>query len=114
MIDGGPAIECEVICAWPGQSWSVRLRLPAGATVADALAQARLLARQHVARQPGESPQIDWEAAVGVHGETCDRSRPLAHGDRIELYRPLAVDPKESRRRRAAAAPRSGRGGLRR
>jgi hypothetical protein len=102
-------IDCEVICAWPGRSWTLQLMLPAGATVADALAQARAVAQQQV-----EPPQIEWDAPVGVHGEACDRGRPLASGDRIELYRPLAVDPKESRRRRAAATPRSGRGSLRR
>ncbi|MGH8430924.1 MAG: RnfH family protein, partial [Solimonas sp.] len=29
--------------------------------------------------------------------------QPLHAGDRVEIYRPLAVDPKEARRRRAAA-----------
>jgi len=97
-------IDCEVICAWPGRSWAVALRLPQGATVADALAEARAVAPQ----------QIDWECTVGVYGEPCGREREVEPGDRIELYRPLAVDPKESRRRRAAAAPRSARGSLRR
>jgi putative ubiquitin-RnfH superfamily antitoxin RatB of RatAB toxin-antitoxin module len=30
------------------------------------------------------------------------RTTPLRDGDRVELYRPLTVDPKEARRRRAA------------
>jgi putative ubiquitin-RnfH superfamily antitoxin RatB of RatAB toxin-antitoxin module len=29
------------------------------------------------------------------------RSARLAEGDRVELYRPLVIDPKEARRRRA-------------
>lgn len=107
-------IECEVICAWPGRSWMLALTLPAGATVADALAQARAVSRRAAESSQVHASEIDWNAPVGVHGEPCDRGRQLAPGDRVELYRPLAIDPKESRRRRAAATPRSGRGGLRR
>jgi putative ubiquitin-RnfH superfamily antitoxin RatB of RatAB toxin-antitoxin module len=108
-------IDCEVICAWPGRSWALHLTLPAGATVADALAQARAMSQLAVESSQVEPPQIDWDAPVGVYGQLCDRTRPLEQGDRIELYRPLAVDPKESRRRRAAATtPHSGRGSLRR
>ena len=40
---------------------------------------------------------------VGVYGNQVDRSRVLRPGDRIELYRPLLLDPKEARRRRALA-----------
>ena len=40
---------------------------------------------------------------VGVYGERVDRGRRLRSGDRIELYRPLRLDPKEARRRRALA-----------
>ena len=40
---------------------------------------------------------------VGVYGKRVDRSRVLRPGDRIELYRPLLLDPKEARRRRALA-----------
>ena len=40
---------------------------------------------------------------VGVYGARVDHTRRLRPGDRIELYRPLRLDPKEARRRRAAA-----------
>ena len=40
---------------------------------------------------------------VGVYGKRVDRGRLLRPGDRIELYRPLLLDPKEARRRRALA-----------
>lgn len=92
-VDAGmPAVETlrvEVIRAWPRRHDSRQLDLPAGATVADALAAAAF---------DGEPP-----AAVAVFGETVDADRPLADGDRVELLRPLLLDPKEARRRRAAA-----------
>jgi uncharacterized protein len=53
---------------------------------------------------------VPWdEADCGIFGQPCDASRLLQEGDRVELYRPLQVSPRDSRRNRAAAA-RSGRG----
>jgi putative ubiquitin-RnfH superfamily antitoxin RatB of RatAB toxin-antitoxin module len=67
------------------------LSLPAGATVADAL-QAAGLAQRHGAAVEA--------LAVGVWGRVVERGTALRHGDRVELYRPLTVDPKEARRLR--------------
>jgi len=38
---------------------------------------------------------------VGIFGKRVSLETRLADGDRVEIYRPLAMDPKESRRRRA-------------
>jgi uncharacterized protein len=82
--------------------WTVEL--DAQATVADALA---------LARKSAGAVDVPWDTApVGIFGESCERSAVPRDGDRIEIYRPLNVDPKESRRdrvRRARAAARSGR-----
>jgi putative ubiquitin-RnfH superfamily antitoxin RatB of RatAB toxin-antitoxin module len=45
------------------------------------------------------------QAAVGVFGRRVEDpgSHTLSDGDRVEIYRPLRVDPMESRRRRAKA-----------
>ena len=40
-------------------------------------------------------------AAFGIHGRLVDADASLRDGDRIELYRPLKIDPKQARRRRA-------------
>ena len=40
---------------------------------------------------------------VGIYGKRVERDRRLRPGDRIELYRPLLLDPKEARRRRVLA-----------
>jgi putative ubiquitin-RnfH superfamily antitoxin RatB of RatAB toxin-antitoxin module len=53
------------------------------------------------ARTQAGALDVPWEADVGIFGELCDRSAVPLDGDRIEIYRPLKADPKESRRARA-------------
>lgn len=73
----------------------VALTLPNGATVLEAL-QASALAQRH--------PGLDLAAAaLGLWGTPCRIDDPLRDRDRVEVYRPLRVDPKEARRRRQAA-----------
>lgn len=44
---------------------------------------------------------LPWdEARIGIFGEPCLRTDVPRDGDRIELYRPLAQDPKVARRER--------------
>lgn len=75
------------------------VQIAAGAVIADAL----LLARARLTHENSPlAAAIDWEEAkVGVFGEQRERSAALRDGDRVEIYRPLLIDPKESRRRRA-------------
>ena len=50
----------------------------------------------------GQHPDIDWQAGgVGIFGKRVQPSDLVFEGDRIEIYRGLVFDPKESRRRRA-------------
>ena len=66
------------------------IRLPIGATVADALAASTLAAR---------FPELDVATGeVGVWGKIVSRATALQHGDRVELYRELMIDPREARR----------------
>lgn len=86
-----------------GQIDEVPLRLPNGASVADAL-RASGLSQRH--------PGVAFETLpVGVWGRFCERSDRLRDGDRVELYRPLQVDPKEARRRRYRAQTKPARPG---
>jgi putative ubiquitin-RnfH superfamily antitoxin RatB of RatAB toxin-antitoxin module len=74
---------------------SVDLLLDPGATVADALAASGLQARH---------PGVDLSAlTTGLWGALCERGDLLRDRDRVELYRPLRVDPKEARRQRHQA-----------
>jgi uncharacterized protein len=85
------SIRVEVVYAQDKEAHAVTLHLPAGATVADAVA-----ASGFATRYPG----IDLRA-VGVFGKHVQPDARVADGDRVELYRPLLLDPKEQRRRRA-------------
>ncbi len=49
-------------------------------------------------------PEIDLTAnKIGIFGKVVPLDAELAVGDRVEIYRPLVADPKETRRRRAKA-----------
>jgi putative ubiquitin-RnfH superfamily antitoxin RatB of RatAB toxin-antitoxin module len=86
--------RCTVAFATPERQWLWVVTLPDGATVADALEQARLQA---------SGLQVPWTGDVGIFGELCERTAVPLDEDRIEIYRPLKADPKESRRERAKA-----------
>jgi len=77
-------IRVEVVRAERDRVDAVSVELPAGACVGDALKACGM---------KGE--------AVGVFGKRVNPATALSDGDRIEIYRPLALDPKERRRRRA-------------
>src|SRR4051812_42862052 len=68
------------------------IEIGADATVGDAIAASGI--RHELS--PDFSP-----ADIGVFGTKVARDAPLHDGDRIELYRPLKIDPKEARRKRA-------------
>ncbi|HKU46185.1 MAG TPA: RnfH family protein [Burkholderiales bacterium] len=81
-------MRVEVVIAYPDRAQARSLNLPAGATVRDALAAS------------GYELSLEGHAC-GIFGKRVTLDRKLAEGDRVEIYRPLALDPKEARRRRA-------------
>ena len=94
-------LNVEVIyCPAPGRCDLVALSLPEGATVHDALHRRGLLERHAL--------NLD-EAAIGVWSRRVPLDTALRDRDRVEVYRPLTVDPKEARRLRY-----KGQGGKRR
>lgn len=72
----------------------IPLALAAGNTVADALRQAR----QQAASIP--APEHLAAGDVGIWGRKTALSATVRQGDRVELYRPLLVDPQTARRER--------------
>ena len=49
-------------------------------------------------------PDLELEdAKVGIFGKAASMTTVLSDGYRVEIYRPLIADPKEVRRKRAAA-----------
>ena len=48
-------------------------------------------------------PELNLDgAAVGIYGKKKTLATVMREHDRVEVYRPLLADPKETRRRRAA------------
>ncbi len=94
--DAPPALRVSVAYSpQAGQVDEVTLELPPGSTVGDAL-QASGLSTRHPGRALDTLP-------VGIWGSFCERTDVLRDRDRVELYRPLLVDPKEARRLRYRA-----------
>lgn len=86
--------QVRVVRAWPGRHMERMLTLEAEATVADALAAIRLM-------QPEALVAVAGYAVFGVRVQPTTR---LHEGDRLELLEGLKADPKDARRRRAAAS----------
>ena len=86
-------MQVEVVYALKARQWVEHLDLPETATVDDALSAVA-----------GKPPFCELDLAtmpVGVFGERVSRDTRLQSGDRVEIYRPLVIDPKEARRHRA-------------
>jgi len=91
-------MKIEVAYALPDEQILLVLDLPAGSTVMDAVQASGLVAR---------FPEIAGaETRFGIFGKIEKKpvSRVLKTGDRVEIYRPLLIDPKEARKARAAKA----------
>lgn len=86
------AKRCLVAYATRERQYLWPVELAPEATIGDALAAARIAANLD---------SVPWEdAPVGVFGELRERTDVPQEGDRIEIYRPLASDPRERRRER--------------
>lgn len=89
----GTLLQIEVAYARPGEQVVLKVDVPEGAQVGDAIARSGLLARY---------PEIDLARnKVGIHARIVALEDRLASGDRVEIYRPLLADPKEVRRIKA-------------
>jgi putative ubiquitin-RnfH superfamily antitoxin RatB of RatAB toxin-antitoxin module len=90
-------MRVEFFYALPDAAQRLSLELPDGATIARAVQQ---LQQQAPALGPLFSQALT-QSRVGVFGKLVEAEYMLREGDRIECYRALLIDPKESRRRRA-------------
>lgn len=87
-------MKVEVVYALPQAVDTVSVSLPSGATLREAVVASGLLERHagiHLEKQ-----------AFGIFGRRAVLETRLTEGDRVEVYRALALDPKEARRQRAA------------
>lgn len=81
-----------VVSPAAGEVRQIGVRLPVGSSVRDALRHSGLC----LPTDAGEGPTLK----VGVWGQLKSLDHLLRDRDRVEVYRPLLIDPKEARRRR--------------
>jgi hypothetical protein len=88
-------VEVEIVFARPGKQLLKTVRVKPGATVIDVVAAsgiAEAFPEQELRQLP-----------LGIWGKEVSGERVVAAGDRIEIYRPLNLDPREARRQLALA-----------
>jgi putative ubiquitin-RnfH superfamily antitoxin RatB of RatAB toxin-antitoxin module len=90
---GEATIRVEVICAGPERALRRRIDLAQGATVAQAIAASGMA-------EALPEGTISSER-LGLFSRKVAPGHVLRDGDRVEIYRPLQLDPMEARRRRA-------------
>jgi putative ubiquitin-RnfH superfamily antitoxin RatB of RatAB toxin-antitoxin module len=79
-------MKVAVVYATPRRQFWMTVELPDGATVSDAIARSTVLK---------QFPDVDLgRQKVGLFGKVTTLDAVLSDGDRIEIYRPLTVDPK--------------------
>jgi putative ubiquitin-RnfH superfamily antitoxin RatB of RatAB toxin-antitoxin module len=91
--DSKQKIRVEVVFAIPQKQELLALDVAAGSTVADAIHQSGIVELFE---------EVDMDITrVGIFGQKATPDQVLQNGDRVEIYRPLVIDPKEIRRQRA-------------
>jgi hypothetical protein len=94
-INRGDGVKATVVFCAPGIEHVIEVEVPAGTTLEQAISGSGLIERVRSLR----GVVLD----LGVWNRSAPAEQPVREGDRIEVYRPLAIDPKEARRLRAAA-----------
>lgn len=87
-------VRVRVVYLRPGLVFERALLLPAPATVGAAIEASDL--RRQVRELAGA------ELEVGVFSQRRTLADPVHDGDRVEVYRPLTIEPKQARRIRVA------------
>ena len=90
-------IHIEVAYALPEKQRIVKLDVPSGTTALQAVSMSQL-------DEVFDDLVVGPDIKLGVWGKAVTGDRVLAMGERVEIYRPLLIDPKEVRKARAARA----------
>lgn len=91
-------VPVEVAYALPSRQTLLALDVAAGSTVAEVLRQSGILDRH---------PEIELaRVTVGIWSRPVALVQPVQAGDRIEIYRPLVIDPRTTLRQRERAKQR--------
>lgn len=85
-------LEIEIVYGLPNMQMIVSKTVSDGTTAREAALNSGL---------EQMFPEIDLASSpLGIFGKKVKDDTPLRNGDRVEIYRPLLIDPKEARRRR--------------
>jgi len=91
---GSQFLSIELVFASRDRQELLQLRLPPRSSVRRAIVQSGIAER---------FPEFDFaELQAGIWGRPVAQSHRLEDGDRVEIYRPLQIDPREARRKLAA------------
>jgi putative ubiquitin-RnfH superfamily antitoxin RatB of RatAB toxin-antitoxin module len=86
-------LQVYVCYANPGREYEHTMQVEPGTTIGQAIEQSGVLQ---------EFPEINLVTQpVGIYARKKTLETVLRERDRVEIYRPLVADPKDSRRRRA-------------
>jgi putative ubiquitin-RnfH superfamily antitoxin RatB of RatAB toxin-antitoxin module len=86
-------LDVEVVYALSERQVLLTVRVADGATIVDVIQSSGILTH---------FPEIDLtQQKVGIFGKLREHTDVVSAGDRVEIYRPLTIDPKEARRAKA-------------
>lgn len=86
-------MDLEIIYVSPTRQIVIPLSVNSPCTVNEAIQQSNIL---------NQFPEIDLQKqSVGIWNKTVSLDMVCSDGDRIEIYRPLIIDPKQARKKRA-------------
>lgn len=92
-MDKVQTIRVEVAYARPDKQVIIPIDVPNGTQALDAIQQSGVLQ---------QFPEIDLNnTKIGIFSKIVKPDTVLQERDRVEIYRPLLADPKDSRRARA-------------
>lgn len=93
MTEGRDEIQVEVCFITPQKQFLRTLQVPVGTTIREAILKSGLL---------NAFPNIDFDQLkTGIYSKLKPSDTVVREFDRVEIYRPLEVDPMTARRRRA-------------
>ena len=92
-MDMNNRIRVEIAYATPDRQEIISLEVPPDSTIAQAIEYSGIQER---------FPEIDLtKQSVGIFSRKCKLTDTVQEGDRVEIYRPLTIDPKDARRAKA-------------
>ena len=92
------SIRVEVVYALKCRQSIISVDLPDGSTIRDAIIRSGVLSTH---------PEVNLDRnRVGIWSRVSRLDTMLQDGDRVEIYRPLEIDPMHARRQRAIRSTR--------